>query len=136
MRIHWVMAITFLSASSFLTPDAHADGSRSPRFEQFCRTWMGKLRERETANLRKAPVQRRGAQLAVEYTGYGSDPVRCTAEPTGNPMSPYVGKLVYQERKYRRTSPESQSLRESAPEVIETSEVLEIFRYDGSRWVY
>jgi hypothetical protein len=106
------------------------------RFQSFCASWMKKLRTREQENLSKAQVERRGDQFVIEYTGYGKDPLRCESKTTGVPQNPYIGKLVYQELRYQKTADSRKKLRKSRPRVLSQVDVLEIFRFDGSRWIY
>jgi hypothetical protein len=105
-------------------------------FERFCASWMQKLAERESVNLRTAQVRQRGERFILEYTGYDSKPTRCETRATGVPENPLVGRLVYHELLYRKTSAELASIFDSVAEVIWSTEVLELFRYDGSRWLY
>jgi hypothetical protein len=107
-----------------------------PRFEQFCASWMGKLQERERENLESAQVERKGKRFVIEYTGYGARPVRCEAKATGVPQNPYVGKLVYRELRYQKAARKRAVVRSAKPSVVASTEILEIFRFDGSRWVY
>ncbi len=109
-------------------------GSQS--FERFCSTWMGKLAERERQNLAKAQPQRNGSGFLVEYTGYAAKPVRCEARETGVPSNPFIGKLVYHELRYRRAGATPERAHGGDASVLEQVEVMEIFRFDGSRWVY
>jgi hypothetical protein len=105
-------------------------------FERFCASWMQSLAERESKNLRTAQVQQRGDRFVLEYTGYDSKPTRCETRATGRPENPLVGRLVYHELLYRKTSAELASVFDSVAEVIWSTEVLELFRYNGSRWLY
>jgi hypothetical protein len=107
-----------------------------PRFEQFCASWMGKLQAREKVNLASAQVERRGKRFVIEYTGYGSKPLRCETKATGVPQNPFVGKLVYKELRYQKAAKKAAAARGASPSVVAITEILEIFRFDGSRWVY
>jgi len=140
MRILAVTLLTLFAASSLSGSPAHAQQDPAPAgFEKFCATWMSKLLERERSNLEKAPIRREGSHRAIEYIGYDRAPLRCEAKATGNPRTPYIGKLSYREKRVRRVAPQESTLGDltkSPAQVIDTSEVLEIFRFDGTRWVY
>jgi hypothetical protein len=105
-------------------------------FERFCSTWMGKLAERERFNLKNAAARRDGNRFVVEYVGYARTPARCEAKPSGVASNPFVGKLVYQELRYERAGSSKDHALSSEPRVLSSTEVMEIFRFDGSRWVY
>jgi len=123
---------------SFVAPAAHAGpGLTGPSsFERFCSTWMGKLAERERFNLKNAAARKNGEGVVVEYVGYAKSPMRCEAKESGVPSNPFVGKLVYQELRYERAGASKDRALTSQPRVLSTTEVMEIFRFDGSRWVY
>lgn len=104
-------------------------------FESFCAQWMSKLDDRERHNLASAEINKDGNGFFVEYVGYAEKPVRCEASRVGSART-VVGKLVYHELRVRRTAPTRAAARRSAPRVLHEIEVLEIFRHDGSRWVY
>jgi hypothetical protein len=97
---------------------------------------MGKLAERERFNLKNAPARKHGDNVVVEYVGYGKTPTRCEAKASGVPSNPFVGKLVYQEMRYERSGASKDRALTSQPRVLSTTEVMEIFRFDGRRWVY
>ena len=99
----------------------HPTGAQKS-FERFCDRWMQKLRDRESRNQAQAAAK-------GEYTGYGSKPLRCETKSTGVPSSPFVGKLAYTERIYRKDGSRRSKL-------VHELEVLEIFRLDGADWKY
>lgn len=105
-------------------------------FQRFCEIWMRKLDAREAANLKKASARKNGSGFIVEYTGYSDQPLRCEAKASGVRGNPFIGKLVYHELRYRRSGSTKPQAHQGSPNVVQTVEVLEIFRFDGSRWVY
>jgi outer membrane biogenesis lipoprotein LolB len=105
-------------------------------FDLFCDKWMRKLDTREQRNLKHAQVRNRGKAFVVEYTGYSHQPVSCEAKPSRASKGAYVGKLVYDELHYRKTAKTAARARNSKPRIVQQIEVLEIFRFDGSRWIY
>lgn len=122
---------------AFLTVPLPADAGDSPaRFERFCATWMQKLAEREAHNRSKAGAKGPDGGVVLDYTGYDRTPLRCEAKATGVPSNPYVGKLVYKELRYRITGPSLKRALTSKPQLLGATQVMEIFRYDGSNWVY
>jgi hypothetical protein len=105
-------------------------------FERFCASWMTKLRDRQKANERSAHFQRRGDVYVAEFTGYGSAPLSCSARPTGKPAAPFVGKLVYHEIRYSKSGASPAAAQKVEPRELYRIEVMELFRYDGSAWLY
>ncbi len=140
-RTNWITGLCAVLVAGWLggaSPAAAGPGltAGSQSFERFCTTWMGKLAERERHNLKTATAQRNGSAFAVEYTGYARDHMRCEARETGVPSNPFIGKLVYQEMRYRRAGATPERAQTADASVLERVEVMEIFRFDGTRWVY
>jgi hypothetical protein len=117
---------------------ALADGAKTPAqsFQKFCSGWMTKLQQREVRNAEQVQFVRRNGAVIGEYAGYAKKPARCEVKATGVPASPYIGKLVYEERVYRKTGRSPTRALSSKPKVVGSTEVLEIFRFDGDDWVY
>lgn len=105
-------------------------------FQGFCASWMEKLREREVRNERLSPIVHQGHHYVGQFTGYGRRPIRCQARPTGSKQTPFVGQLVYEEIVYRRQGKSPNDARASKPTVAGRIQVMEIFKFNGSRWVY
>ena len=105
-------------------------------FDRFCASWMAKLEDREATNLRSAPAHKAGTRFVLEYTGYADTALRCEAKASGVASNPYIGKLVYHEYQFRRTGPTEPRARRNPATVLQSIEVMEIFRFDGARWVY
>jgi hypothetical protein len=104
-------------------------------FRAFCSTWMNKLEDRETHNLQSAPAHKRGGEVVLQYTGYADEPLRCEAKRAASGKA-VIGKLVYHERRYEKSGPTRSRALSDSPRVLEEVEVMEIFRHDGSQWVY
>ena len=115
-------------------PSHLRDGAH--RFERFCGTWISKLEKREQANERNVRFKRTGQQYVGEFTGYGRAPLRCTATPTGKPVTPLVGRLGYHEIRYQKSGATRAGAKKSKPRELYRIEVTELFRYDGKSWVY
>jgi hypothetical protein len=116
-----------------------APGPRSARagddFARFCSEWMGKLAQRERDNLQSAEARPASGGVVLEYTGYATRPVSCVAR-IPQQGKPGVGVLVYMELRYRRSGSDIVKARSSEPAVLSQVEVTELFRYDGTRWIY
>jgi hypothetical protein len=52
------------------------------------------------------------------------------------PGRPAVGKLVYREILYEKTGSTTADAQGARPAVLQTTEVMEVFRYDGRNWKY
>ena len=108
--------------------------ARAESFDSFCAEWMGKLAAREQANLKKMEYTPKGGRVVGSYTGYEKVPVRCQSR--AKPGAPGVGTLVYHEVRYQKAGATVEGAKSSAPEVLEKTEVMEIFRFDGKKWKY
>ena len=105
-------------------------------FTSFCVSWMEKLKTREKRNRAGVALKPNGSGVYGDYVGYSKRPSKCAIKPTGVDSNPYIGKLEYLEKTYRVQGASSRAAQKSSPEVMAEIEVLEIFRYDGSRWVH
>lgn len=105
-------------------------------FQSFCKEWMNKLNEREVRNRALARAVSQNEQLVMRYTGYGKAPLKCEVRETGVPSQPFVGRLTYDEIEYQKAAPTTNELAAQQPVVHTRTEVMEIFRYDGKKWVY
>lgn len=105
-------------------------------FRRFCSQWMHKLEIREQHNAARVKYVRKGLQVVGEYNGYARKSSSCQVQATGVAEAPYVGKLGYRENVYRKSGRSHRNARRSDPRLLNTTEVLEIFRYNGRDWVY
>ncbi len=105
-------------------------------FQNFCGEWMKKLSEREVRNHSLASAVAKDEKLVMHYTGYGKAPRSCEVRETGVPGQPFVGRLVYDEIEYRKVGLTALELASQEPLAYMRIEVMEIFRYDGKKWVY
>lgn len=128
------LALTLIGAP-LLAASPAAAGS-SPDFADFCAAWMAKLRAREADNARTARIVQVASEWVGEFTGYGRKPLHCTARPTGSPSAPFVGHLVYEEIVYRKKGASPKDARGSEPEPAVRTRVMEIFKFDGVKWVW
>ncbi len=109
---------------------------RKTRFDTFCGEWMHKLQKREAHNLAKARPERLGGTWVLRYVGYERRHMRCEAKATRHALTPYVGKLAYHELPYERRASQREETRVAHARVVARTEILEIVRFNGSRWVY
>ena len=113
-------------------PVAAEDGG----FREFCATWMKKLEKREQDNLRRAKPSSDSSGFALEYIGYSKKPLRCEAKPIADAHNKFVGRLVYHEIRYRHRGSERRELVRAIPTIVTRTQVMEIFSFDGSNWIY
>jgi hypothetical protein len=104
-------------------------------FADFCAGWFDKLRERERYNITKIKWETSPEGAAVgEYVGY--DTLNPGPQTVTNVDTTPIGKLVYMELRLRRTGKSKEEALAHDPEIVERTEVTEIFRFDRSGWVY
>ena len=106
----------------------------SERFDVFCTEWMTKLAERESHNVKRVEWQQNGSGVEGEYVGYSLEHT-CAVKPFSASDVP-VGKVTYREMKYRKRGASPEVAAASEPEIVEITEVTEIFRYQKGRWIY
>ena len=111
-----------------------APSASAESFDSFCAQWMGKLEQREKQNLAKVQYSRGSGGMEGKYVGYERVPVRC--QTRAKPGKPGVGTLVYHELQYKKSGPTVEQAKSSAPQVVEKTEIMEIFRFDGEKWKY
>ncbi len=126
-----VLAVAFAGVVLSAGTPAVGQDSGAASFVDFCRTWMEKLAARERDNLSQIKWRRAGSGFEGEYVGYSKDH-RCEWKPGQVP----IGKLSYQEVRYRKRGESIAAAKASAPEIVEVTEVTEIFRYQDGKWVY
>ncbi len=117
-------------------PAAPARAAEDGGFGSFCQTWMGKLQKRERDNIARMKIRRAAEGVVGEYTGYARKPTRCKPTSKVVPGKPAVGTLVYHEIRYAKRGADQKAARAATPRAVNTVEVMEIFRYDGKRWIY
>ncbi len=117
------------SAPAVAAPERH-------HFKEFCASWLGRLKQREVQNLAGASARRTWRGVVLAYTGYGDRALQCQVSRTDVPGARFIGRLGYLEHSYERRGRDRRAALASAPVTISTTEVLEIFRHDGARWVY
>jgi len=111
-----------------------APAKAAQSFDSFCAEWMSKLAVREKDNAAKVHYAPQNGRVVGTYTAYEKTPLRCQSR--AKPGAPGVGTLVYNELHMRKAGDSVEGAKNSAPEVVEKVEVMEIFRFDGSAWKY
>jgi hypothetical protein len=103
--------------------------------EAFCTKWMGFLEIRERDN-RKAIQWTPGATgVSGKFVGYSPD-YDCKLRDATKPDAVPVATITYREFIYQQEGDSKDVAAETAPRVMETTEVTEIFRYSQGKWVY
>ena len=105
-------------------------------FHRFCRSWMDKLSVRQERNAQGIGYRKHTGRVVGEYVGYSKEPLQCTVTETGVPGNPFVGELMYYERRFRKSGKTYKAARANPPQAFEEAAVMELFRFDGTRWVY
>jgi hypothetical protein len=103
------------------------------KFPAFCQDWQQKLHEREVNNLSHLKFQERDGWETATYTGYG--PVQtCVCKETREGVP--IGKVTYKEYSYYLTGRTIDQAAHAKPQIVHTTETLEIFSWDKNRWFY
>lgn len=122
------------SSKAVIAP-AGADPQLVKKLDGFCKKWMGFLVVREVDNKAKVAWNPAGTGVEGQYVGYGSE-YSCTLKHNGDPKKVPVAILKYREYLYRRRGSSGEDAMLTAPDVLEVTEVTEIFRYMKGKWVY
>jgi hypothetical protein len=104
------------------------------KFQTFCDGWMGKLRERERNNIAHIDWKRDTSGVVGEYVGY--DTTNITIPDITNPDKQPIARVVYMELKLRLSGTSDVDALAKKPEIVERTEVTELFRFDHGDWVY
>lgn len=134
-KLALVACAALLSVACLSTP-APVEAAPKAGFSKFCSSWMAKLQKRQAQNAKQVKIRKQGAWYTGVYTGYSRKPLKCKTSATGNPTNPYVGRIVYEEIQYQHAGQTRSEAKQSKANPRTRTEVIEIFRYDGSAWVY
>ena len=104
------------------------------KFKTFCDVWMGKLRERERNNVAHIEWKPGDRGVVGEYVGY--DTTNFTIPEISNPDKSPIGRVIYMELKLRVTGTSDVDALAQKPEIVERTEVTELFRFERGSWVY
>ena len=106
-----------------------ADGS----FPQFCDECIEKLAAREQDNVTHIKWESEGNAVKGDYVGYTHEHTCVTKMGT---QSTPVGKITYREIKWEKLGPTIEAAEHNPARPVETTEITEIFRYAGGKWIY
>ncbi|MSQ47554.1 MAG: hypothetical protein EXR78_04055 [Deltaproteobacteria bacterium] len=131
--------MTRAKASTKKAPPAPAvidEAAVQSSFETFTLDWMKKLTEAEEYHRRELlKVSQSGDIFSAEYVGYL--PQRFVAvKKTTSTETPFIGTLTYYERTLRCTGKTKDAATQGPFEQVETTPVMEIFRFTNGKWVY
>jgi len=104
------------------------------KFKTFCDSWMEKLRERERNNIAHIEWKPGDRGVVGEYVGYDTTNIEIPA--ITNPDKQPIGRVVYMELKLRLTGTNDVDALAQKPEIVERTEVTELFRFERGNWVY
>lgn len=107
-------------------------GDVATQFSAFCEEWMGKLAAREQHNVANIKWDAKPDGVKGEYVGYTQEHT-CTLKDASKVP---IGKIIYREIVYQKRGGTIPEAERSAAQPVETTEVTEIFRYAGGKWVY
>lgn len=103
--------------------------------EAFCSKWMGFLAVRERDNRAKIKWESASVGVRGTFIGYSPD-YECKLKQATSAKATPVATIKYLEFLYQQEGPTNAEAAITAPRVVEATEVLEIFRYAGGKWVY
>lgn len=104
------------------------------KFKTFCDSWMEKLRERERNNIAHIEWKPGDRGVVGEYVGY--DTTNITIPEISNPDKQPIGRVIYMELKLRLSGTTDVDALAQKPEIVERTEVTELFRFERGSWVY
>jgi hypothetical protein len=102
-------------------------------FQSFCEEWMQKLQAREHHNIQNIKWQTNADGVHGGFIGYTREHL-CSAK-IGTESVP-VGTITYREVRYEKRGTSIPQAELSPAQPVETTEITEIFRYNGGRWIY
>lgn len=103
--------------------------------EAFCAKWMGFLAQRERDNRAKIDWQAAASGVKGTFVGYSPD-YECKLKEKASEKATPVATIKYLEFIYQQEGPNKEEAALTAPRIVDATEVLEIFRYAGGKWVY
>ena len=117
-----------------------ADPKVLSQLGDFCIKWMGFLAVRESDNKKAIKFEKGSAGVVGKYVGYGTD-YECRLKAAhgggkGKEKPVPVATITYREYLYQQEGPSEAEAKETQPRQMEVTEVMEIFRYAGGKWVY
>ncbi len=104
-------------------------------FDTFTIDWMKKLGETEDFHKTRAQAVESPDGFTAEYVAYIPDR-SIRVKKTDSSDTPYVGILVYFEKKLRCAGKTKEEALQGPFNQVETNQVSEIFRFTKGKWVY
>jgi len=98
----------------------------------FCGEWQRMLHDREVNNLAHLQWQQKQGYATATYVGYGKI-LGCKAKESEEGVP--LGKVVYEERDYYLAG-KTPADAEAHPQLMRTTNTLEIFSWEKDRWFY
>ena len=104
-------------------------------FDTFTVEWMKKLEQAEDFHKTRAQPVESTDGFTAEYVGYIPDR-SIRVKKTDSADTPYVGILIYSEKKLRCAGKTKEEALQGPFNQVETNQVSEIFRFTKGKWVY
>jgi hypothetical protein len=95
---------------------------------------MGFLETRERDNQKGIKWDRQAGGVSGHYVGYSKE-YDCNMKERSSNGTP-VATIVYKELVYEKSGGSQAEAEKAAPNVVDATEVTEIFRYSKGEWVY
>ena len=115
-------------------PVGHTDEQIADQLKAFCTKWMSFLETRERDNRKGVKWQAKPDGVKGQFVGYSKD-YDCTLKERSSNGTP-VATIVYKEYVYEQKGSSQGEAAQSSPNVVDATEVTEIFRYTKGQWVY
>jgi hypothetical protein len=103
--------------------------------DAFCKKWMGFLEVRERDNRKAIDWTPGPTGVSGKFVGYSPE-YDCKLRDATKPNAVPVATITYREFIYQQEGDSKDVAAETAPRVMEATEVTEIFRYSQGKWVY
>src|SRR5262249_40387239 len=116
-----------------------ADSKVLSDLDAFCIKWMGFLATREHDNRQAIKWEKGAAGVVGKFVGYSTDyECKLKAPHEGAPKKGAVpvATITYREYIYQQEGASQTDAKDTTPRQTEATEVTEIFRYSGGKWVY
>jgi len=100
----------------------------------FCVKWMGFLETRERDNVKGIKWSKEPSKVSGHYVGYSKE-YDCVMKERSSNGTP-IATILYKEYTYEKAGPSQSEAEHAQPNIIDATEVTEIFRYTKGEWVY
>jgi hypothetical protein len=113
---------------------AVSDEKVAEQLKVFCVKWMGFLETRERDNRKGIKWETAPSRVAGHFVGYSKD-YDCVLKERSSNGTP-VATILYKEFVYEKAGASRSEAEQAEPNVVDATEVTEIFRYSKGEWVY